>query len=85
MRTQESPPPEKWRPSWMWGRATLTMVVSRTTMSWAVRMTKRNTDGLAEHGGGATGPARSGVDAARGARLRQLRVRALTSTFPLVR
>ena len=32
----------------MWGRATLTMVVSRTTMSWAVRMTKRNTEGLAE-------------------------------------
>jgi hypothetical protein len=29
----------------MWGRATLTMVVSRTTMSWAVRMTNRNTDG----------------------------------------
>src|ERR1700733_6716203 len=30
----------------MWGSATLTMVVSRTTMSWEVRMTKRNTEGL---------------------------------------
>ena len=27
---------------WMWGRATLTMVVSSTTISWAVRMTNRN-------------------------------------------
>ena len=25
----------------MWGRATLTMVASRTTMSWAVRITKQ--------------------------------------------
>jgi hypothetical protein len=31
----------------MWGRATLTIVVSRTTMSWEVRTTKRNTEGLA--------------------------------------
>ena len=31
----------------MWGRATLTMVASRTTMSWAVRITSRNTEGLA--------------------------------------
>ena len=31
----------------MWGRATLTMVASRTTMSWAVRITNRNTEGLA--------------------------------------
>ena len=38
--------PERPRPSWMCGRATLTMVVSRTTMSWAVRMTNRNTVGL---------------------------------------
>ena len=30
----------------MWGRATLTMVVSKTTMSWAARMTNRNTEGL---------------------------------------
>ena len=29
----------------MLGRATFTMVASSTTMSWAVRMTKRNTDG----------------------------------------
>src|SRR5580698_6481520 len=29
----------------MWGRATLTMVESRTTINWAVRMTKRNTVG----------------------------------------
>ena len=30
----------------MWGRATLTIVVSRTTMSWEVRITKRKTVGL---------------------------------------
>jgi hypothetical protein len=30
----------------MWGRATLTMVVSRTTMSWEVKITKRNTVGI---------------------------------------
>ena len=29
----------------MFGRATFTMVASSTTMSWAVRMTKRNTEG----------------------------------------
>src|SRR5579872_3671574 len=29
----------------MWGRATFTMLVSSTTMSWAVRITRRNTDG----------------------------------------
>ena len=27
--------------SWMWGSATLTMVVSSTTISWAARITKR--------------------------------------------
>ncbi len=32
----------------MCGRATLTIVASRTTMSWAVRITNRNTVGLAE-------------------------------------
>jgi hypothetical protein len=36
---------EKPRLSWMWGRATLTMVVSRTTIIWAARITKRNTEG----------------------------------------
>jgi hypothetical protein len=45
LRTQESPPLERWSPLWMWGRATFTTVVSSTTMSWAVRMTKRNTEG----------------------------------------
>lgn len=43
--THDKPVPEKARPLWMWGRATFTMVVSRTTMSWAVRMMKRNTEG----------------------------------------
>ena len=32
----------------MWGRATLTIVVSSTTISWAVRITKRRTLGLCE-------------------------------------
>ena len=27
--------------SWMWGSATLTIVVSSTTISWAARITKR--------------------------------------------
>ena len=59
--TQESSPPESPRPSWMCGRATLTMVVSRTTMSWAARMTNRNTEGvlsrvLRRPGGPAAGP-----------------------------
>ena len=47
MSTQERPLPEKWRPSSMCGRATLTIVASKTTMSWAVRITKRKTVGWA--------------------------------------
>ena len=39
--------PEKPRPRWMCGNATLTIVLSSTTMSWDVRMTNRNRDGLA--------------------------------------
>ncbi len=38
------PRSEKPRPRWMWGRATLTMVVSSTTMSWAVRITNKETE-----------------------------------------
>ena len=32
----------------MCGRATFTIVVSSTTMSWAVRMTNRSSEGSAE-------------------------------------
>ena len=39
------PVPEKPRPRWMCGRATLTIVASSTTISWAVRITKRKTEG----------------------------------------
>src|SRR5579862_8034533 len=44
--THESDEAEKPRPRWMWGRATFTIVVSSTTMSWAVRITKRKTAGF---------------------------------------
>src|SRR5208283_3928162 len=40
---------EKCRLRWMWGRATFTMVASSTTMSWAVRMTARTTEGWRRH------------------------------------
>ena len=33
----------------MWGRATLTMVASSTTISWAVRMTARTMEGWRRH------------------------------------
>ena len=51
----------------MWGRATLTMVASRTTMSWAVRITSRNTEGLASDAGrpGAAGGRPAGRVGAR--------------------
>jgi len=53
----------------MWGRATLTMVVSRTTINWEVKMTNRNTEGLLSRlfrrpGGPEAGPP---TGAARGA------------------
>ena len=44
----------------MWGRATLTIVVSKTTMSWAVRITKRKTVGLASRRRTGPGPLGSG-------------------------
>ena len=60
MSTQDRPLAEKPSPCWMWGRATFTMVVSSTTISWAVRMTKRSTDGLREMAPEPAGAARSG-------------------------
>ena len=33
----------------MWGRATLTMVASSTTIIWAVRMTASTTEGWRRH------------------------------------
>ena len=45
----------------MWGSATLTMVVSSTTMSWEVRMTKRNTEGLLKRPRGVPGLALLGT------------------------
>ena len=33
----------------MWGRATLTMVASSTTMSWAVRITPKTIEGWRRH------------------------------------
>src|SRR5205807_2728553 len=42
LRTHDRLLAEKWRPRWMWGRATFTIVVSSTTISWAVRTTARN-------------------------------------------
>ena len=54
----------------MWGRATLTMVASSTTISWAVRMTAE------DDGGMAAPPARPLAG--------DLRLGPLTSTFPLV-
>ena len=59
--TQDNSPPESPSPSWMCGRATLTMVVSKTTISWAARMTNRNTEGVLNRvfkrpGGPAAGP-----------------------------
>src|SRR5215469_10082456 len=41
LTTHSRPEPEKPSACWMWGRATFTMVASRTTMSWAVAMTSR--------------------------------------------
>ena len=45
--THESEEFEKPRLRWMWGRATLTMVASSTTISWAVRMTAEDYGGMA--------------------------------------
>ena len=45
--TQESAPFENPRPRWMWGSATLTIVVSSTTIIWAARMTRRKIEGRA--------------------------------------
>ena len=60
------------------------MVVSRTTISWAVRITNRNTDGCRKRSRSVpAGPAKvvraeSGRDSAKGV------TKALTATFPLV-
>ena len=53
----------------MWGRATLTMVASSTTIIWAVRMTARSTEGLRRH---------------RRCRCENCEIEPLTATFPLV-
>src|SRR5580700_9096496 len=50
----------------MFGRATFTMVASSTTMSWAVRMTKRNTEGWARRPRRVPGWPSEGLAAAAG-------------------
>ena len=52
----------------MWGRATLTMVVSRTTIIWAVRMTKRKTEGWLRRCRSVPGWSAGGVAVGLGAR-----------------